>query len=53
MPAVGFIIPHTALISVVLPAPFGPRSANISPRFTSKFTLSRALKPLLYVFLIH
>ena len=31
-PAVAFTIPQTALINVVLPAPFGPSSAKISPR---------------------
>src|SRR3954471_2163492 len=29
-------------IVVDLPAPFGPRKPTTSPRFTSKFTLSRA-----------
>jgi len=33
-------------IVVVLPAPFGPRNAKISPSFTLNETLSTALKPL-------
>src|SRR3954465_7305737 len=32
-------------IVVDLPAPFGPRKPTTSPRFTSKFTLSRARTP--------
>jgi hypothetical protein len=36
LPALGLTIPQMMLISVVLPAPFGPSSAKISPRRTSR-----------------
>ena len=36
LPAVAFTMPQTMLISVVLPAPFGPSSAKISPRRMSR-----------------
>jgi hypothetical protein len=39
------------LISVVLPAPFGPSKAKISPRRMSRFTAFRASNPEAYVFL--
>ena len=44
-PAVGVTIPHTALIKVVLPAPLGPSSANISPRRISRLTFFNASNP--------
>src|SRR6266542_6305951 len=37
-PAVGRASVHSTLIVVVLPAPFGPRNPNVSPRRTSKST---------------
>ena len=37
--------PSSTVCSVVLPAPFGPSSAKISPRRTSRSTLSRARRP--------
>ncbi len=37
-PLVGAISPASILIVVVLPAPFGPSSATISPRPTSNVT---------------
>ena len=37
-PLVGAINPPSILIVVVLPAPFGPSSATISDRATSKLT---------------
>ncbi len=36
VPPDGVTIPHTMLMSVVLPAPFGPSSAKISPRPISR-----------------
>ena len=47
LPEVALTIPHTALISVVLPAPLGPKSANISPGCISRLISSSASKPLL------
>ena len=41
-PPLRFTIPHTILMSVVFPAPFGPSSAKISPRAISRSTLFRA-----------
>jgi hypothetical protein len=45
VPLLGRTMPHTALISVVLPAPFGPSSAKISPRLISRLMPFSALKP--------
>src|SRR5215471_5964582 len=50
VPSVKVTIPQMMLISVVLPAPFGPSSAKISPRRISRLTPSRARKPEAYVF---
>jgi len=36
--SVGVTMPQTTLISVVLPAPFGPSSAKISPLSISRST---------------
>jgi len=44
-PSLGGKMPVMELNSVVLPAPFGPMSANTSPRFTSKDTSSTATRP--------
>src|SRR5438132_507777 len=44
-PAVGVNRPVTLLKSVVLPAPFGPMSANTSPRLMCRLTLSTATSP--------
>ena len=41
-PDVTLVRPHTAEISVVLPAPLGPSNARISPSLTSKLTDFRA-----------
>jgi hypothetical protein len=38
-------MPQTMLISVVLPAPFGPSNAKISPLRMSRLTLFSAWKP--------
>jgi hypothetical protein len=38
VPAVGVTMPQTIEIRVVLPAPFGPSSAKISPRAMSRST---------------
>jgi hypothetical protein len=38
-------MPQTALIRVVLPAPFGPRSAKISLHCISRSISTRALNP--------
>src|SRR5437870_8723384 len=48
-PAEGVTMPQTMLMSVVLPAPFGPSSAKISPRRISRSTLSSAWKPDAYL----
>ena len=45
VPPVGRTSPHTAPISVVLPAPFGPSSAKISPRRMSRSTDASASCP--------
>jgi hypothetical protein len=45
LPEVGLAMPQMMLTSVVLPAPFGPSSAKISPRRISRLMLSSALKP--------
>jgi hypothetical protein len=39
LPPVGVTMPQTMLINVVLPAPFGPSSAKISP-----FSISRSMR---------
>lgn len=44
-PDVASIIPQIVLISVVLPAPFGPNKAKISAGFIDKLILLSALKP--------
>ena len=44
-PLVGRTIPQTAPISVVLPAPFGPSRAKISPLRIVRSTSSSALTP--------
>ena len=43
-------MPQIMLISVVLPAPLGPRSARISPSRMSRLTLFSASNPEAYVF---
>ena len=42
LPEVAGNTPRSILNKVVLPAPFGPRSAKISPLFMERLTLSRA-----------
>jgi uncharacterized protein YheU (UPF0270 family) len=49
VPLVGFTIPQMMLMRVVLPAPFGPSSAKISPGRISRSTPFRALNPDAYV----
>src|SRR5260221_13003762 len=49
VPVVGVTMPHTMLMSVVLPAPFGPRSAKISPFTMSRSTFFSACRPEAYV----
>jgi len=44
-PSVGVTMPQIEPISVVLPAPFGPSSAKISPGRMSRFTCLSAWKP--------
>src|SRR5690606_34158995 len=44
-PSSGGITPATRLKSVVLPAPFGPMSATISPRRTASEALATARRP--------
>ena len=44
-PLLGVTIPHTMLMSVVLPAPLGPRSANISPLRISRLIGLSACRP--------
>jgi hypothetical protein len=44
-PEVGLTMPQMMLMSVVLPAPFGPSSAKISPRWMSRLIPYSALKP--------
>lgn len=46
VPEVLFTRPETMPMNVVFPAPFGPRRANISPRFMSMEISSRARVPL-------
>src|ERR1043166_144433 len=48
-PDVGVTMPQTMLMSVVLPAPFGPKSAKISPLRISRLISRRALNPDAYV----
>src|SRR5579871_2347539 len=48
-PLVAFTIPQMTPMSVVFPAPFGPRSAKISPRRISRLTFLSASKPEAYV----
>ena len=45
VPLLALTMPHTMLISVVLPAPLGPSSAKISPRRICRSTRSSAVKP--------
>src|SRR6266446_2174011 len=49
-PAEGVTMPQTMLMRVVLPAPFGPSRAKISPRRMSRLTRLSASKPEAYVF---
>ena len=44
-PDEGEIMPQIVEIKVVLPAPFGPKRASISPLLISKLTALRASKP--------
>ena len=44
-------IPHILDINVVLPAPFGPNNAIISPLKILRFTSSKATLLSLYIFL--
>src|SRR5437868_13535824 len=44
-PSLGARIPPMVRLAVVLPAPFGPRSATISPGCTSNETSSSAIVP--------
>ena len=44
-PDEGVIMPQIVEIKVVLPAPFGPKRASISPHLISKLTALRASKP--------
>src|SRR5882672_4033058 len=50
LPADGVTTPQTMLMRVVLPAPFGPRSAKISPFAISMSALFSAERPPAYVF---
>jgi hypothetical protein len=45
LPELGRTMPQTMLISVVLPAPFGPSRAKISPRRISRLTSFSACSP--------
>jgi hypothetical protein len=45
VPVDAVTMPQMMLMSVVLPAPFGPSSANISPRRISRSTFLSAWKP--------
>ena len=45
VPLLGVTMPQMMLISVVLPAPFGPRSAKISPRLISRSIFFSAWNP--------
>src|SRR4051794_38609129 len=44
-PEEGRTTPVRQLKNVLLPAPFGPITARISPRGNAKLTLSRAVRP--------
>src|SRR5262245_15818722 len=50
VPVEGVTIPQMMLISVVLPAPFGPSRAKISPLSISRSMRLSAWKPDAYVF---
>src|SRR4051812_789510 len=50
VPSLKFAMPQMIEISVVLPAPFGPSSAKISPRLMSRSTPFSALNEEPYVF---
>ena len=50
VPDEGVTIPQIILIKVVLPAPFGPSIARISPCFTLRLIFLSALKLLSYTF---
>ncbi len=45
LPSLRLAMPQMMLISVVLPAPFGPSSAKISPDLMSRLMLFSALNP--------
>src|SRR5579871_4357091 len=49
-PSLMLAMPQMMLISVVLPAPFGPSRAKISPALMSRLMFFSALKPDSYVF---
>src|SRR3954463_8897720 len=49
VPCEALTMPQMMLISVVLPAPFGPSSAKISPRRISRLTFLTAARPDAYV----
>src|SRR3982751_5949932 len=49
VPELGVTMPQTMLMRVVLPAPFGPSSAKISPFRISRLMLLRAGAPDAYV----
>src|SRR5689334_24300373 len=48
LPSLRLAMPQMMLISVVLPAPFGPSSAKISPRSMERVTPLSAWKPPAY-----
>ncbi|MNR47199.1 hypothetical protein D3C85_1662690 [compost metagenome] len=48
LPWLGFTMPQMMLISVVLPAPFGPSRPKISPRWISRLTFLSAWNPEAY-----
>src|ERR1700731_4571729 len=50
LPPLGLTIPQMMLMRVVLPAPFGPSRAKISPRRISRLTFFSASKPEAYFF---
>ncbi len=45
VPSLGLTMPQMMLMSVVLPAPFGPSRAKISPRWISRLMRLSAWKP--------
>ncbi len=45
LPSLIEVMPQVIEISVVLPAPFGPSSARISPRSISRLTARTASRP--------